>query len=84
MTEIAMRKPQFRKPLPRKPRKYTVDEFFEAGLPRKMELIYGEIGPFSDDARHALLANWGTDAIVRLTGAEVWRKAIGADRPKRK
>ena len=73
-----------RKPLSRKPRQFTVDEYFAADLPRKLELIDGEIGPFGDDARHALLANWGTDAIIALTGADVWRKALGADRPKRK
>jgi hypothetical protein len=79
LKEIVMRKP-----LLRKPRKYTVDEYFAADPPRKMELIDGEIGPCSDDARLALLANWGVDASLELTGADVWRKAIGADRPKRK
>lgn len=63
-------------PIAAKPRLFTVDEYFAADLPEKMELIDGEIGPFSDEAVRALLANWGTDRIVKVTGADVWREAI--------
>jgi hypothetical protein len=44
-----------------KPHGFTVDEYLsdQVDLPRKLELIEGEIGPFSDAAKLALLANWG-------------------------
>lgn len=73
------------KTLLRKSHKFTVDEFLsaEADLPRKMELIEGIIGPFSDKAKLALLANWGADKIVKLTGPEIWREAIAALERKR-
>ena len=45
-------------------------------LPEKLELIDGEIGPFSDAAQLAMLANWGADKIVALTGPDVWREAL--------
>lgn len=68
------------KALKRKPQKFSVDEFLsdEVDLPRKMELIEGVIGPFSDKAKRALLANWGADRIVKLTGPEIWLEAIAA------
>jgi hypothetical protein len=72
-----------RQPLPRRPRKFTVDEYFASDLPEKVELIDGEIGPYSDDARYALLSNWGTDAIIDLIGADAWQSAIDAYRKTR-
>jgi hypothetical protein len=68
------------KPLTRQPRKFTVDEYFsdDTDLPEKMELHDGVIGPFSDKAKLALLANWGADKIVALTGPAIWREAIEA------
>ena len=64
----------------RKPQKFTVDEVLsdEVDMPRKLELIEGIIGPFSDDAIRALLTNWGADRIVRLTGPEIWLEAAAA------
>ena len=61
-------------------REFTFDEYLsrEVGLPRKLELVDGVIGPFSDAAKRALLANWGTDAILRLTGTAIWREALDA------
>ncbi len=68
------------KALQRKPQLFTVDEFLsdDTNLPRKMELIEGVIGRFSDKAKLALLANWGADKIMKLTGPEIWREAIEA------
>ena len=73
------------KALTRKAQKFTVDEFLsnEADMPDRMELVEGVIGPFSDKAKLALLANWGADRIVRLTGPEIWREAIEAAARKR-
>lgn len=57
---------------------FTVDEYLsdDVDLPHKLELVDGVIGPFSDRAKRALLANWGTDKVLKLTGADVWREAI--------
>ena len=66
------------KEIGREPQEYTVEEYFEADLPRKMELIDGVIGPFEDTAKLALLSNWGADEIIRLTGPEIWRDALTA------
>jgi hypothetical protein len=68
------------KTLQRKPQRFTVDEYFseDADLPEKMELIDGVIGPFSDKAKLALLANWGADKVVRLTGPDIWREVLRA------
>lgn len=62
----------------RGPRCFTVDEFLsdDAGLPAKTELIDGVIGPFSRKAKLTLLANWGADAVIKLTGPEIWREAL--------
>ena len=70
--------------LGRPPRGFTVDQYLsdEVDLPSKLELVDGEIGPFSDQAKTALLANWGADAIVRLTGPAIWREAIAAHERK--
>lgn len=64
----------------RKPQRFTVNDYFsdDTDLPEKMELIDGVIGPFSDKAKVALIANWGVDHIVKLTGPDVWREAIAA------
>jgi hypothetical protein len=43
-----------------------------------MELWDGEIGPYSDAGKQTLLANWGADEIIRLTGPEIWREALAA------
>jgi hypothetical protein len=53
-------------------------EFFSAelGLPEKVELDHGVIGPYSDAGKLTLLANWGADDIIRLTGPEIWREAL--------
>ncbi len=68
------------KTLARKPQLFTVDECLspDTDLPEKMELWDGVIGPFSDAAKLALLANWGADAVLALTGPEIWREAIAA------
>lgn len=68
----------------RQPRRFTVDEFLSAaqtGFPERLELVEGRIGPFGDPARLALLANWGVDAIIELTGPEIWRLALAARNP---
>ena len=68
------------KTLRRKPQRYTVDEVFseDAGLPEKLELIDGVIGPFSNRGKLTLLANWGADRIIALTEREVWLEALAA------
>jgi hypothetical protein len=68
------------KTLRREPQKFTVAECCseDAGLPEKLELWNGVIGPFSDRGKLSLLANWGADDVVRLTGPEIWREAIAA------
>ena len=68
------------KTVQRKPQKFTVDEVLsrDADLPEKMELIEGVIGPFSDTAKLTLLANWGADRVVKITGPQFWREAIAA------
>lgn len=68
------------KTLKRKAQALSIDDYLspEVDLPEKLELIEGEIGPFSDAAKLALLANWGADTIVALTGPQVWREAIAA------
>ncbi|MFM9939308.1 MAG: hypothetical protein ACKVP7_07420 [Hyphomicrobiaceae bacterium] len=68
------------KTLKRQPQEFTVDEYLsdDTDLPEKMELWDGEIGPFSDTAKLALLANWGADKIVALTGPAIWLEAAKA------
>jgi hypothetical protein len=68
------------KPMGSGAKSFTADEFLsdDVDLPRKMELHDGVIGPFSDMAKRALLANWGADEIIALTGPEVWREALAA------
>ena len=68
------------KALQRKPQRFTVDEMFAAdtGLPEKVELWNGIIGPYSDNGKRSLLANWGADEIVKLTGPDIWREALAA------
>jgi len=72
------------KTLDRSPRKFDFDEFLstKVDLPHKLELIDGIIGPFSNRAKLALLANWGTDAIIKLTGPDVWIEALEAAKRK--
>jgi hypothetical protein len=69
-----------RKVLTRRSQKFTITEYFsdEVDLPSKIELIDGVIGPFSDDAKLALLRNWGADTVIRLTGPDIWLKTIAA------
>ena len=45
----------------RQPQIFAVDEYLsdDAGLPEKMELWDGMIGPYSDDGIQTMLANWG-------------------------
>jgi hypothetical protein len=64
----------------RRAKMFTVDEFLsdDTDLPEKMESHGGIIGPFSDSAKIALLANWGADRIIALTGPEIWREALAA------
>ena len=64
----------------RQPQPFTVDEYLsdDAGLPEKMELWEGMIGPFSDQGIRTMLANWGADKIIEVTGPEVWREALAA------
>jgi len=50
----------------------------EADLPEKVEVIHGVIGPYSDAGKLTMLANWGADEIIRLTGPEIWREALAA------
>lgn len=68
------------KTLTRAPQRLTVDEYFseDAGLPEKIELWDGVIGPYSDAGKQTMLANWGADEIIRLTGPEIWREALAA------
>ena len=47
-------------------------------LPERVEFAYGEIGPYSDEGKRTLLANWGADEVIRLTGPEIWREALAA------
>lgn len=60
------------------PQPVTADEFLSdgSGLPEKIELVQGVIGPYSDAGKLTLLANWGADDVMRLTGPEIWRAAL--------
>lgn len=64
----------------REPQPVTKAEFVsdEAGLLNRMEWVRGEVGPFSDAGKRALLTNWGADQIIRITGPDVWREALAA------
>lgn len=64
----------------REPQKITVDEYFsiDADLPEKIELWDGVIGPYSDVGKSTMLANWGADKFVELTGPEIWCEAVAA------
>ena len=68
------------KPVLRQPQKCTVDDFLGGGLglPEKTELVKGMIGPFSDEGMRTLLANWGADKIIEVTGPGVWLEALAA------
>lgn len=66
------------KSLQRHQQKFTVDDYYSASLPEKIELWHGVIGPYSDDGKRSLLANWGADEIIRLTGPEIWWEALAA------
>jgi hypothetical protein len=63
-----------------KPQKFTKSDHYAAlpGLPERVEFADGEIGPYSDKGKLTLLANWGADEVIRLTGREVWREALAA------
>ena len=64
----------------RQPQKCTANEFLSGGpgLPEKTELVNGMIGPFSDEGMRTLLANWGADKIIEVTGPDVWLEALAA------
>ena len=64
----------------RDPQPVTAKEFLSdaSGLPEKVELVKGVIGPYSDAGKLTLLANWGADDIIRLTGPEIWQEALAA------
>ncbi len=66
--------------LKREPQPFTVDDYFAAdnGLPEKIELWDGMIGPYGDAGVQTMLANWGADRVVAVTGPEVWREALAA------
>lgn len=68
------------KSIQRAPQNWTADEFFAEnnGLPHRIELADGMLGPFDDDGIRTLLANWGVDRVIALTGAEIWREALAA------
>ena len=67
-------------PMTRNPQPITVKEFLseENPLPEKVELVRGVIGPYSVAGKLTLLANWGADDILRVTGPDVWRDALAA------
>ena len=64
----------------REPRVATKADFYAvvSHLPERIEFARGVIGPFSDLAKLTLLANWGADDIIRLTGPDIWRAALAA------
>ena len=64
----------------RRPQAVSASEFLSAenGLPEKMELVRGQIGPFSDTGIVTLIANWGADRVIAATGPEIWREALAA------
>ena len=65
--------------LKREPQLLTKEEFLRADeLRGRVEFVRGVVGPCSDSGKLTLLANWGADEIIRLTGAEVWRDALRA------
>ena len=47
-------------------------------MPEKTELVKGMIGLFSDEGMRTLLANWGVDKIIEVTGPGIWREALAA------
>ena len=75
-----------RKPVRREPQAATTAEFLSdsSGLPEKIELVKGVIGPYSNAGKLTLLANWGADDVVRLTGAQIWREALAPPTTKTK
>ena len=68
------------KTVKREPQPFTVDEYFadDNGLPEKMELWDGMIGPYRDAGILSLLANWGADKVIEVTGPKIWREALAA------
>jgi hypothetical protein len=64
----------------REAHKFTKADYFTAlpSLPERVEFAYGEIGPYSDEGKRTLLANWGADEVIRLTGPDVWQQALAA------
>jgi hypothetical protein len=56
------------------------DDFLtgSGGLPERVEFVQGVVGPYTDTGKLTLLANWGADEVLRLTGPEVWRAALAA------
>ena len=68
------------KSVKRQPQKFSADEFLrgDLGLPEKTELVKGMIGLFSDEGMRTLLANWGVDKIIEVTGPGIWREALAA------
>ena len=64
----------------RQPQPVSAKEFLsdENGLPEKMELVRGQIGPFTDQGIVTLIANWGADRVIAATGPDIWREALVA------
>lgn len=64
----------------RQPQLMTAREFLsaEAALPERIELVRGAIGPYGDEGMRTLLANWGADRVIEVTGPEVWCEALAA------
>ena len=80
-SEIGNRKNKLMsKSVKRQPQKFSADEFLrgDLGLPERTELVKGMIGPFSDEGMRTLLANWGVDKIIEVTGPGIWREALAA------
>jgi hypothetical protein len=60
---------RMRRAVQREPQDNSKEEFrYAAEIPHRLEFVRGVIGPFPDAARLVLLANWGADDIIRLTG----------------
>jgi hypothetical protein len=70
----------------REPQLVTKEDFLTGMTdhPARIEFVRGVIGPYSDAGKLALLANWGADDVLRITGPDVWRDALAAFSKPRK
>ncbi len=61
------------KSVKREPQPCTIDDCLaqDNGLPEKIELWDGMIGPYEDAGLQTLLANWGVDRVIAVTGPEI-------------